>query len=46
MHDKKYATADMSIPSKYKGLKPEVRSISEYMNALKGAKTNGKVRIN
>jgi transposase len=29
---------NISIPSKYKGLKPEVRSISEYSNALKGDK--------
>jgi hypothetical protein len=26
---------NISIPSKYKGLKPEVRNISEYSSALK-----------
>jgi len=31
-----------SIPSKYKGLKPEVRSISEYSNALKEDKEQWK----
>lgn len=37
---------NMPIPSKYKGLKPEVRNISEYSNALKEDKDNGKTRIN
>jgi len=32
----------MSIPSKYKGLKPEVRNISEYSNALKEDKDQWK----
>jgi transposase len=34
-----------SIPSKYKGLKPEIRDISEYSAALKEDKTDGKIRI-
>ncbi len=39
---KKYLPADISIPSKYKGLRPEVRSIQEYVNALKEDKSKWK----
>lgn len=40
--EKKYLPADISIPSKYHGLKPEIRNISEYMNALKEDKIKWK----
>lgn len=40
--DKKSAFNNKSIPSKYKGLKPEVRNISEYSNALKEDKKQWK----
>ena len=33
--NKKYSKVDMSVPSKYHGLNPEVRSIKEYISALK-----------
>ncbi|WLC62198.1 hypothetical protein [Clostridium sp. CM028] len=33
--DKKSVIDKLSIPSKYRGLKPEVRSISDYIDALK-----------
>lgn len=44
--NKKYTKADISTPSKYQTLKPQIRDINEYMNALKEDKGNGKVRIN
>ncbi|MFZ5354616.1 MAG: hypothetical protein ACOZCL_18080 [Bacillota bacterium] len=34
--------ANIDIPSKYKGLKPEIRHISEYIYALKEDKTRWK----
>jgi transposase len=36
---KKYTKADISVPSKYKGLKPNVRDIREYINALEEDKS-------
>ncbi|WAG71703.1 hypothetical protein LL036_18600 (plasmid) [Clostridium sp. CF011] len=36
--DKKSVIDKLSIPSKYRGLKPEVRSISDYIDALKEVK--------
>lgn len=36
--NKKPVLDNVSIPSKYKGLKPEVRNVSEYSDALKGDK--------
>lgn len=33
--DKKYRAADISTPSKYQDLKPEIRDITEYIKALK-----------
>ncbi|MDD3225645.1 MAG: IS21 family transposase [Clostridium sp.] len=38
--------SNIAVPSKYKGLTPEIRNISEYSNALKEDKRDGKVRIN
>ncbi|KKH69179.1 hypothetical protein DU75_03615, partial [Methanosarcina mazei] len=32
---KKYTKVNISIPSKYQSLKPEIRNINEYINALK-----------
>jgi len=40
--DKKSIFDSASIPSKYKGLKPEVRNVSEYSNALKEDKKKWK----
>jgi transposase len=40
--NKKSILDNISIPSKYKGLKPEVRNISEYSNALKEDKVKWK----
>lgn len=42
----KYTKADISVPSKYQDLKPQIRDIKEYMSALKEDKENGKARIN
>lgn len=39
---KKYLPADMSVPSRYKGLRPEIRSIREYINALEEDKSKWK----
>lgn len=36
--EKKYNKANLSVSSKYQGLKPEIRNIDEYINALKGDK--------
>ena len=36
--EKKYNKANLSISSKYHDLKPEIRNIDEYINALKGDK--------
>lgn len=36
--EKKYDKANLSVSSKYQGLKPEIRNIDEYINALKGDK--------
>ena len=35
---KPYKPVDLSVPLKYKGLKPEDRSINEYINCFKGAR--------
>lgn len=40
--NKKSVLDNVSIPSKYKGLKPEVRNVSEYSVALKGDKKQWK----
>ncbi len=40
--DKKSVLDDISIPSKYKGLQPEVRNINEYSSALKEDKKQWK----
>jgi hypothetical protein len=40
--DKKSVVDKLSIPSKYRGLKPEVRSISDYIDALKEDKHSWK----
>jgi hypothetical protein len=40
--NKKSVLDNVSIPSKYKGLKPEVRNVSEYSDALKGDKKQWK----
>ena len=34
--NKKYSKADITAPSKYQDLKPQIRDIREYMSALKG----------
>lgn len=33
--EKKYDKANLSVSSKYQDLKPEIRNIDEYINALK-----------
>lgn len=33
--DKKYEKANISVPSKYQHIKPEIRNIKVYVNALK-----------
>lgn len=40
--DKIYAPSKLVIPSKYKGLKPQNRDISEYVNCFKGDKDKWK----
>ena len=36
--EKKYDKANLSVSSKYQDVKPEIRNIDEYINALKGDK--------
>lgn len=44
--NKKYFKADISTPSKYQDLKPEIRSIEEYTNSLKGDNHSGEIGAN
>lgn len=41
-NDTIYAPAELKVPSKYKGLKPQNRDISEYINSFKGDKDTWK----